>query len=82
MKLCEALQRDKKGNRGVKILKTPDQNGYQSVSKLQCPNVLIEPFFGSNANDCELAILRKEPMVKAIREALDIWTKWDNDGSE
>jgi N-acetylmuramoyl-L-alanine amidase len=73
-KLCEHLSRDDRGNRGVKILQSGER-GYASVSRLQCPNVLIEPFFGSNRQDAELGLNKKFKIVDAIHEALLTWFK-------
>lgn len=72
--LCIKLNRDTRGNRGVKILGKTDR-GYLSISKLKCPNVLIEPFFGSNVEDAKLGLTSKGKIVEAIYEAITIWFK-------
>lgn len=80
--MCETLGRDKKGNRGVKILRSPDDRGYGSVSKLDVPNIIIEPFFGSNKTDAELGRRGQQLIALAIKKALSVWFLWDSDGSE
>lgn len=67
--LCIALNRDKDGDRGVKILRDDMHRGWASVTNLPCP-ILIEPFFGSNPEDCKLAMDRQEAMALAILESL------------
>jgi len=57
--MCKGLGRDK-GNRGVKTLIAPEERGFSSVYSLKCPNILIEPFFGSNTRDCELMLKNLE----------------------
>jgi N-acetylmuramoyl-L-alanine amidase len=80
--LCEALGRDVKGNRGVKVLRSPDDRGYISVSRLRVPSIIIEPFFGSNTKDAELGKKGHHLIAGAIKKALDVWFLWDVDSSE
>lgn len=67
--ICKAFGRSPKTDRGIKVLKEGDR-GYHSVSALKCPSCLIEPFFGSNQEDCTLADDRKESLAMSIVEAV------------
>lgn len=49
-----AFGRQGKLDRGIRLLKKGDR-GYENLSLLNCPAVIVEPFFGSNAEDCILA---------------------------
>jgi N-acetylmuramoyl-L-alanine amidase len=70
--LCSRLGRDDRGNRGVKVLQKGDR-GYLSVSRLECQNVLIEPFFGSSPVDAKIGLTLKLEIVEAIYESLTAW---------
>lgn len=67
--MCKALGRSTKTNRGVKIVSHGDR-GHVSVSSLECPSALIEPFFGSNQEDCNLVDDRKESLAMSLVEAI------------
>lgn len=71
-KLCDKLKRAGPTNRGVKVIE-PTDRGYASISKLKCPNVLIEPFFGSNKEDAELGLNSQHLISEALYEALINW---------
>lgn len=44
-----------KGDRGVKIRNSENRGrGYLSLVSSRCPAILVEPFFGSNTEDCML----------------------------
>lgn len=51
--MCEVLKRTGKGNRGVKFLKSGDR-GHYNLHLVKCTSCLVEPFFGSNKEDCKL----------------------------
>jgi N-acetylmuramoyl-L-alanine amidase len=51
--MCEVLKRSGKGNRGVKFLKSGDR-GHYNLLAVKCTSCLVEPFFGSNKEDCKL----------------------------
>lgn len=80
--MCQNLGRDIKGNRGVKVLRSGDDRGWLQVSKLNVPSVILEPFFGSNPDDCDLGLRSMEKIADAVSRALDVWFLWDRDGSE
>ena len=70
--LCTALNRTGPSDRGVKFL-SPGSRGYSNTQYLNCPNVLIEPFFGSNAQDCELGRKNMDRMAAEIRNNLMLY---------
>lgn len=43
--------------------------GRQSLTQLQVPSVIVEPFFGSNPNDCQRAHERKGALATALVNA-------------
>lgn len=59
-------------DRGVKMPQI-DERGYRAVTALDCPMVLLEPFFGSNQKDYENFVLRKKSFLRAIVEAIRMW---------
>lgn len=64
--MCKALGRHNHGgDRGIKVLK-PKDRGYLNVNSLRCPNVLLEPFFGSNSTDCSLMLSKVEDFCLAL----------------
>jgi len=75
--LCDSLGREGRGNRGVKVLKTKDDRGFGSVSKLNVPNALIEPFFGSSPSDAELGLNSRGKIAEAIHRALQVYFLYD-----
>lgn len=70
--LCIALKRDGIRNRGVKIL-GPQDRGWHSVSRLKCPNILVEPFFGSNEEDARMGLESKSDIAKSIIFSVNQW---------
>lgn len=70
--LCKALNRMGSENRGVKFLK-PGDRGYSNTQYLDCPNVLIEPFFGSNAQDFALGQKLQSLMAHEISDGLALY---------
>ena len=52
-------------NRGVKYPLTPENDGHPNVYR-PVPTYLLEPFFGSNAEQAELANRNEIPYAKAI----------------
>ncbi len=67
--LCKALGRTGAGNRGL-LIPEVNANGHFSVDTLPCPSALIEPFFGSNTKDCQLAFKNETLIAGAILVAL------------
>jgi N-acetylmuramoyl-L-alanine amidase len=56
-------------NRGVKVLREGDR-GFGNVSAApSVPSVLVEPFFGSNAGDCQLAFDRTAEYAAGLVDA-------------
>lgn len=55
-------------NRGLKE-RDPGDRGYQSVSALDIPSALIEPFFGDNTTETQIAAAKKDDLALAILNA-------------
>lgn len=55
-------------NRGLKEIDSGGR-GFGSVSALDIPSALIEPFFGDNANDAAVAEANKDTLANAIADA-------------
>lgn len=56
-------------NRGIKM-PTPSQSGYLNVTAApDVPSILVEPFFGSNARDCEIAAARMSDYAAGLVES-------------
>jgi N-acetylmuramoyl-L-alanine amidase len=56
-------------DRGVKVLR-PGDRGFGNVSAApSAPSVLVEPFFGSNASDCQLAFDRTAEYAEGLVDA-------------
>lgn len=53
-------------NRGAKGLYSPSQRGYGFVNHMRGDAILLEPFFGSNYNDCDNFV--KHIFVDILRE--------------
>ena len=73
MALCEALQARMvavmgERNRGIKIVGKSDRGG-RSLWAGKAPAALIEPYFGSNPDSCDLADGKSKELAKAIYEA-------------
>lgn len=62
-------------NRGLKLV-SPTDNGYTNVTVLKTqhsnstPYLLLEPFFGSNPDDCEIAIKNLYAVLTALKQYL------------
>lgn len=63
-----------RANRGVKVLRKGER-GFMSVNTSKAPSVLIEPFFGSNAQDCEQ--WDGAEFAAALTEAVDMAFRTD-----
>lgn len=73
MALCAALQAhmvDVMGerDRGVKVVSKEDRGG-RSLWAGKAPAALIEPYFGSNPDSCDLADVKARALAKAIYDA-------------
>lgn len=64
-KICEALSRDAKEDRGAKLIEKGDR-GHYNLSGIDYPACIVEPFFGDNAADSELVAQRMNELVGAI----------------
>ena len=73
--LCMRLKRIGITNRGVKILQGEKDLGWHSVSRLSCPNVLVEPFFGSSPEDAQLGLDSQDDIALALKNAIDQYFK-------
>lgn len=62
-------------DRGVKIRNSrTGGRGYESLIAGQCPAILIEPYFGSNAADCKRADEKKDELAELIYRACVRWS--------
>ena len=59
---------------GLKPLTSTSDRGYASVFYPKAPTILIEPFFGSNKEDCE-KIEGVNKMASIIQEFIDSLSK-------
>lgn len=71
--LCRALGRDHNGDRGIKRISNNTERGYQSLRRLKCPDVIIEPFFGSNESDALLGLNSMPEIARAISMGISKW---------
>lgn len=70
--MCTCLGRDKNGgDRGVRVLTKIEERGFMSVSQLNIPNVIIEPFFGSNPIECRIMMGKLEEFPHALANAVE-----------
>jgi N-acetylmuramoyl-L-alanine amidase len=67
-----ALNRTPHEDRGLEIIPPGNQDirGWANVAHLDFPNALIEPFFGSNPDDCQLAFHYQEALCNQILDSL------------
>lgn len=54
-------------SRGIRELSRNDRGGF-NVSRLTAPQLLVEPFFGSNESDCEAALVGMTDLAQAIAD--------------
>ena len=55
-------------DRGLKE-RDPGDRGYSSVSAIDIPSALIEPFFGDNPTEAHVAEAKKDDLAEAVAEA-------------
>jgi len=70
--LVKALNRNHIGDRGVKIIGEGDR-GHHSLKRLNCPDCIIEPFFGSNEEDALLGLKSMPEIGRAVAMAIAKW---------
>lgn len=68
-KICCALKRDDRGNRGIKKL-TSASRGYKNLIFITVPAVIIEPFFIDSPKDFELGLNNMESLALAISDSM------------
>ena len=73
--MLKALMRVGREDRGIEVIHHGDTEtrGWENVQILDpemIPNCLIEPFFGSNVEDCRLILDRMELLCEALLDAL------------
>ena len=67
--MVDVFNRTGSRNRGVKVLRAGDR-GFGNVSAApSVPSVLVEPFFGSNSSECQLALERRAEYVAGLVDA-------------
>lgn len=69
--MCAALSRSGKQDRGTKTVSATEQErGWQNLTRtIVYPSVLVEPFFGDQADDAKLAVERKAALAMALAKA-------------
>lgn len=71
--ICQVFNRTDRTNRGIKSLSRSDR-GYQNVTQLfDIPSILIEPFFGDNPTEAQMAVAKKQQLAEAIILAFEEW---------
>lgn len=55
-------------NRKIKD-RDPGERGYRSVSAINIPSALIEPFFGDNRRDAQIGHANKDDLAEALAQA-------------
>jgi len=63
------------GDRGIKILKSDDRGSKNVVSYPGKANCLVEPFFGDNSSEAEMAMARKQEYAEALINAAIKWNQ-------
>lgn len=73
--ICVALGRGVSGDRGLKDRPlSRGERGYSNVNQLfNLPSILVEPFFGDNKVDAELAVRSREKIAEAIIDGFEYW---------
>jgi hypothetical protein len=66
--MCVVFKRSGHGNRGAKEFAL-GARGRSNISGMNHPAVLVEPFFGSNAEDCKLGASLKSQYAKCLVDA-------------
>lgn len=74
-RVCEVFKRTGKGNRGAKFLKSGDR-GHYNLLLYKVPATIVEPFFGSNTKDCELAWSSVTNYAKSLVNACVDFVDW------
>jgi hypothetical protein len=72
--MVQVFGRGGRTNRGVKMPR-PDQSGYVNVTAApSVPSVLVEPFFGSNEQECRLALEKSGEYAEGLVKAFEAFT--------
>ena len=69
-KICVALNRNKKQQRGVNLI-SPYDRGYQNLCGYNEASCLIEPFFIDNDDDYNLGMRSKDILAQAIVDGIN-----------
>lgn len=67
------LARPKKQDRGLKNISTEDRGGKNLNNQTGIPSILVEPFFGSNPDDCLLALECIPELAESIVNGFMYW---------
>ncbi len=70
--MCIALQRQPGQNRGTKLLGANDR-GHYNLTLAKCASVIVEPFFGSNPDECQLALQYKSSYASSLAFAAQFY---------
>lgn len=77
--IVAVLERRGKDDRGLKPLKESDRGGVNVNLAEGIPNVLIEPFFGSNPEDAALGKAKKRELASSVVLGFSVWLKQKRD---
>lgn len=69
-----AFKRKLTQNRRTKLIQEGDR-GHTNLELAKCPSVIIEPFFGSNIEDCEIAQSNKKEYAECLLIATKLYFK-------
>ncbi len=67
--ICVSLDRKGALNRGVKVVGSLER-GHINLTSAKCPSILIEPFFGDNKKEAQLAIDKKPHLAFGIAQGI------------
>lgn len=68
--ICLVFGRRDKTDRGVKRLTREVERGYLNLNLCKIPSVIVEPFFGDNRDDAELAYALKRRYAAALVDSV------------
>lgn len=70
--ICKALGRDKKTNRGTKLVSF-EERGWLNLHAVAITGCLVEPIFCDNREECRLLWSKRSEYVRALVDAVLAW---------
>lgn len=71
--VCEVFLRQGRENRGLKKVGPRSRGGTNLSQLFDCPSILVEPFFGDNKEDADLAARLMSEYAKSLVDAFNEW---------